>query len=152
MDSRQDTYWLTWPDLTWPKCTKTSVSKTNMTFAISNSQKIINSLYELQITPYFPDFWVIDLAWKVNQWPRTLKLVIIGFLASRATRSFFPRSSSSTRGQTTMGFQRTPPPHTLNAGKTRIRARAKTPVNFFILFVPFHFVTHSRLATAKQEN
>ena len=59
---------------------------------------------------------------------------IIGFLSSRATRSFFPRSSSSIRGQTARGVQPTPHPYTLEAGKRRTHARVKFKYNITHLF------------------
>ena len=43
---------------------------------------------------------VIEPASKVTGWPRTLNLSTIPFVASRPTRSFFPRRSSSIRSET----------------------------------------------------
>ena len=52
----------------------------------------------------------LDLTSEVTGWPRTLSLYINFFVSRRATRSFFPRSSSSIRSETARGVVPTPPP------------------------------------------
>ena len=56
----------------------------------------------------FRDFLALDLTSEVTGWPRTLSLYINRFVSWRATRSFFPRSSSSIRGETAREVR--PPP------------------------------------------
>ena len=59
----------------------------------------------------FRHFSALDLTSEVTGWPRTLSLYINLFVSWRATRSFFPRSSSSIRGETARGgVVPTPPP------------------------------------------
>ena len=59
-----------------------------------------------------------------------MQLGIIGFLSSRATRSFFFRKALARSGAKRQGggVQRTPP-YTFAAGKTPIRARVKKQTN-----------------------
>ena len=58
----------------------------------------------------FRHFSALDLTSLVTGWPRTLSLYINLFVSRRATRSFFPRSSSSIRGETSRGGRTPPPP------------------------------------------
>ena len=58
----------------------------------------------------FRHFSALDLTSEVTGWPRTLSLYINLFVSRRATRSFFPRSSSSIRGETARGGSYQPPP------------------------------------------
>ena len=58
----------------------------------------------------FRHFSALDLTSEVTGWPRTLYLYINLFVSRRATRSFFPRSSSSIRGETARGGRTNPPP------------------------------------------
>ena len=58
----------------------------------------------------FRHFSALDLTSEVTGWPRTLSLYINLFVSRRATRSFFPRSSSSIRSETARGGGRTNPP------------------------------------------
>ena len=57
----------------------------------------------------FRHFSALDLTSEVTGWPRTLSLYINLFVSRRATRSFFPRSSSSIRGETARGGRTNPP-------------------------------------------
>ena len=57
----------------------------------------------------FHHFSALDLTSEVTGWPRTLSLYINLFVSRRATRSFFPRSSSSIRGETARGGRTNPP-------------------------------------------
>ena len=57
----------------------------------------------------FRHFSALDLTSEVTGWPRTSSLYINLFVSRRATRSFFPRSSSSIRGETARGGGRTNP-------------------------------------------
>ena len=66
----------------------------------------------------FRHFSALDLTSEVTGWPRTLSLYIHLFVSRRATRSFFPRSSSSIRGETARGG-RTNPPTPLCRGRMR---------------------------------
>ena len=53
----------------------------------------------------FRHFSVLDLTSEVTGWPRSLSLYqSLLFVLWRATRSFFPRSSSSIRGETARGI------------------------------------------------
>ena len=58
----------------------------------------------------FRHFSALDLTSEVTGWPRTLSLNINLFVSRRATRSFFPWSSSSIRVETARGVVPTPPP------------------------------------------
>ena len=58
----------------------------------------------------FSSISALDLTSEVTGWPRTLRLYINLFVSRRATRSFFPRSSSSIRGEMARGVVPTPPP------------------------------------------
>ena len=58
----------------------------------------------------FSSILALDLTSEVTDWPRTLSLYINLFVSRRATRSFFPRSSSSIRGETARGGRTNPPP------------------------------------------
>ena len=51
----------------------------------------------------FRHYSALDLTSEVTGWPRTLSLYINLFVSRRAARSFFPRSSSSIRGETARG-------------------------------------------------
>ena len=57
----------------------------------------------------FSSISALDLTSEVTGWPKTLSLYINLFVSRRATRSFFPRSSSSIRGETARGVVPTPP-------------------------------------------
>ena len=65
---------------------------------------------KLSATTGFRHFSALDLTSEVTGWPRTLSLYINLFVSRRATRSFFPRSSSSIRGETAGGSYQPPPP------------------------------------------
>ena len=58
----------------------------------------------------FSSISALDLTSEVTGWPRILSSYINLFVSRRATRSFFPRSSSSIRGETARGFVPPPPP------------------------------------------
>ena len=58
--------------------------------------------------PCFRHFSALDLTSEVTGLPRTLSVYINLFVSRRATCSFFPRSSSSIRGETARGV--VPPP------------------------------------------
>ena len=58
----------------------------------------------------FSSISALDLTSEVTGWPRTLSLYINLFVSRQATRSFFPRSSSSIRDETARGVVPTPPP------------------------------------------
>ena len=58
----------------------------------------------------FRHFSALDLTSEVTGWPRTVSLYINLFVSRRATRSFFPRSSTSIRGETARGGRTNPPP------------------------------------------
>ena len=60
----------------------------------------------------FRHFSALDLTSEVTGWPRTLGLYINLFVSRRVTRSFFPRSSSSIRGETARGGRTNQPPFT----------------------------------------
>ena len=65
---------------------------------------------KLSVITAFRHFSALDLTSEVTGWPRTLSLYIYLFISRRATRSFFPRSSSSIRGETARGVSYPPPP------------------------------------------
>ena len=56
----------------------------------------------------FRHFSSLDLTSEVTGWPGTLSLYTNLFVSRRATRSFFPRSSSSIRGETARGSYQPP--------------------------------------------
>ena len=65
---------------------------------------------ELSAIIGFRYFSALDLTSEVTGWPRTLSLYTNRSVSRRARRSFFPRSSSSIRGETASGVVPTPPP------------------------------------------
>ena len=65
----------------------------------------------------FSSISALDLTSEVTGWPRTLSWYINLFVSRRATRSFFPRSSSSIRVKRQGGSYQPPPP--LCRGKMR---------------------------------
>ena len=69
-------------------------------FALASSEAKLSAITG------FRHFSALDLTSEVTGWPRTLSLYINLFVSRRETRSFFPRSSSSIRGETA----RAPPP------------------------------------------
>ena len=58
----------------------------------------------------FRHFSALDLTSEVTGWSRIISLYINRFVSRRATRSFFPRISSSIRGETARGDRTNPPP------------------------------------------
>ena len=58
----------------------------------------------------FRHFSALDLTSEVAGWPRTFNLYTNRFVSRRATRSFFPRSSNSIRGETARGVVSALPP------------------------------------------
>ena len=92
----------------------------------------------------FRHFSALDLTSEVTGWPRTLSLYINLFVSRRATRSFFPRSSSSIRGETARGGSYQPPLVPWKDAKWPVPARVKPPVwrdlsyvRFLPLLAPF---------------
>ena len=83
----------------------------------------------------FRHFSALDLTSEVTGWPRTLSLYINLFVSRRATRSFFPRSSSSIRGETARGGRTNPPPPLVpwKDAKWPVPARVK---HFYVLSPP----------------
>ena len=101
----------------------------------------------------FSSISALDLTSEVTGWPRTLSLCINLFVSRRATRLFFPRSSSSIRGETARGDHTNPPPPCAVEGcemacagegwlrlrEVKIRSRVK--VRRFLGFEPWWPVT-----------
>ena len=80
----------------------------------------------------FSSISALDLTSEVTGWPRTLSLYINLFVSRRATHSFFPRSSSSIRGETANGKRSYQPPPPLVAWKDAkwpVPARVNTRFN-----------------------
>ena len=94
----------------WPPKIIHGHTKTNVT--CSTCRKEHTGLWNFALAPSeaklsvitdFLHFSALDLTSEVTGWPRTLSLYINLFVSPRATRSFFPRSSSSIRGETARG-------------------------------------------------
>ena len=81
----------------------------------------------------FRHFSALDLTSEVTGWPRTFSLYINLFVSRRATRSFFPRSSSSIRGETARGGRTPPPLVPWKDAKWPVPARVKHTCCFYAL-------------------
>ena len=96
-----------------------------MIFEISTPKKTVAAtFYDVLTGPDFPDFWVIDLTWKVKD----LKIGYHRLALVTGNTLVFPRSSSSIKGQTASvcvgGGGATDPLIRLRLSKPPIRARA----------------------------
>ena len=150
---------LTRPEVTWGQNLTDLSGLANACFAASWQKKHI----EVQnISPAFFVqklstktillFEVVDLTSKVNSRPKVFQMYTIGFVPSRASRSFFPQSSGSIRNPT-VGIPTDPappPPGALDAGKSRSRGRFKFHVHGYSFAFSCRKLTQPRKSFGRQ--